>query len=193
MRIKEFLQSTQERIGQDWHHYIKFITQTELQMKQLRERLPHSSRHLSNCELGTPRRSIRCTRLPPRRSSIAMKLFTPDGSKTLPLMIRGKVGQTSSVSLAGVVGLQKSSRLRRRDDPKTTRRHCRHTCTSDSHACTVPGFFQRIVVYPQGNKILLVELHQGACRLIPPGLHHIESVNSRYGMFCRGHTSTSVG
>ena len=32
------------------------------------------------------------------------------------------------------------------------------------------------------NQILLVGLHQGACRLIPPGLHRVESVSSR----CRG-------
>ena len=52
----------------------------------------------------------------------------------LSRMRRGKDGQTSSVSLAGVLGVQTSRRLRRRGDPKTTLRHRRHTCTSVCHA-----------------------------------------------------------
>ena len=56
-------------------------------------------------------------------------------------MTRGKAGQTSRSSLAGVPGIQTSRRLRRRGDPKTTRRHRLHTCNSVRHAATSPGPF----------------------------------------------------
>ena len=39
-----------------------------------------------------------------------------------------------SMSLAGVPGVQKRRRFRRRGDPKTTLRHRQHRCTSDCHA-----------------------------------------------------------
>ena len=49
-------------------------------------------------------------------------------------MTKGKAGQTSSMSFAGVLGVKKRRRFRRRGDPKTTLRHRQHTCTSDCHA-----------------------------------------------------------
>ena len=42
----------------------------------------------------------------------------------------GKAGQTSSLSLTGVLDVQRSCKLRRSGDPKTMFRQCRHTCTS---------------------------------------------------------------
>jgi hypothetical protein len=68
-------------------------------------------------------------------SSAAMTLSIGKFSgPSLTLTMRGKAGQTSSVSLMRVLCVHKSCRLRRRGDPKTTHRHCLHTCTSDCHA-----------------------------------------------------------
>ena len=60
-------------------------------------------------------------------------------------MVRGKAGQTSSVSLAGVLAVQTSCKSRRRGDPKTRVLQRRHTCTSFCHdsiflfACSSSG------------------------------------------------------
>ena len=40
-----------------------------------------------------------------------------------------------------------------------------------------PSFFH-IPSYPYKNQILLVGRHQGVCRFVSPGLHHIKSVSS---------------
>jgi hypothetical protein len=68
------------------------------------------------------------------RSSTPMTLSNSSVFFIRPLIQRGRGGQTSSVSLAGVLATQKRCRLRRRGDPKTRLRHRRHTCTSDCHA-----------------------------------------------------------
>ena len=50
-------------------------------------------------------------------------------------MTRGMAGgQTSSVSLTGVLRVPTSCKLRRTGDPKTMLRQRRHTCTNDCHA-----------------------------------------------------------
>ena len=59
--------------------------------------------------------------------------LSTDVSSTLPRMQRGKAGQTSRVSLAGVLVVQRSCRFRLRGDPKTRPLHRRHTGTSNCH------------------------------------------------------------
>ena len=60
-------------------------------------------------------------------------------------MVRGKAGQTSSVSLTGVLAVQTSCKSRRRGDPKMRVLQRRHTCTSFCHdsifrfACSSSG------------------------------------------------------
>ena len=44
------------------------------------------------------------------------------------------------------------------------------------------SFFYYIDVHPDRNRIFLVGHHQGACRLMLPGLHRIDSVSSCYKM-----------
>ena len=77
-------------------------------------------------------RSIRRTRL--LRSSTATISSTLLIDEAWTLMKRGNAGQTSSVSLAGVLVVQTSCRWRRRGDPKTTFRHRRHTWARFCHA-----------------------------------------------------------
>ena len=48
------------------------------------------------------------------------------------------------------------------------------------------------VLHPRRNQKLPVELRHGARRLISPGLHRIESVSTRCGVFRKGRT-TLVG
>ncbi len=91
-----------------------------------------TARNSSNCQPEKYERKTSDTRL--LCPSAAMTLSMPDNKAILPLTTRGKAGQTSSVSLMGVSGVQRSWRLRRRGDPKTRHRHRLHTCTSDCHA-----------------------------------------------------------
>ena len=57
------------------------------------------------------------------------------------MTIGSKSGQTFNVSLTGVPALQTSRSFKRRGDPKTTLRHCRHTCTSVCQASPRESFF----------------------------------------------------
>jgi hypothetical protein len=68
-------------------------------------------------------------------AAMTFKLSVPDNP--IPLTMRGKAGQMSSVYLAGVLGVQTSRRSRRRGDPKTRLLHLRHTCTSVCHSISV--------------------------------------------------------
>ena len=61
-----------------------------------------------------------------------MMLFT-FSTFSLHSIERGKAGQTSSVSFAGILAEHTSCRLSRRGDPKTMHRQRRHTCTSVCH------------------------------------------------------------
>ena len=70
--------------------------------------------------------------------STAMILSVLDVEDISPLTTRGKGGQTSSVSFAGVSGVQKSRRFKRCGDPRTRPLHRRDTCTSECHASIPP-------------------------------------------------------
>jgi len=87
---------------------------------------------LSNCQLASSQSFIVHMRLP--RPSTAMMLSMLDTEDMEPRMRRHRSGQTSSVSIARVPGVQARCRFKRHGDPKTTFRHRRHTCVSDSHA-----------------------------------------------------------
>ena len=63
----------------------------------------------------------------------------------------GKGGQTSSVSLTGVLSVQKRCRSRRSGDANMTDRHLRHTCTSLFHPR--PRNSQRSIFARQKSKI----------------------------------------
>src|SRR6266446_5482593 len=79
---------------------------------------------VSNSRFLRPSRSTRHTRLV---CPSATTMSTPDDKNISPKTRRGKAGQTSSMSLAGVRGVQTSCRFRRRADAKTTFLHRRHT------------------------------------------------------------------
>jgi hypothetical protein len=87
----------------------------------------------SNSEPELPQRSILHTRL--LRPSATTMLSTPDVGEIRPWMTRGKAGQMSSMALAGVRGVQRSCRFRRRLDVKRRVLHRGHMCASNCHAC----------------------------------------------------------
>ena len=88
-------------------------------------------------------------------------------------MTRGKGGQTSSVSLAGVLFEQTRHRLSRRGDPKTTLRQRRHTCTSVCHS-SKSTFRPRPSASTKKSNISS-RTSSGSMSIESPGLHRIES------------------
>lgn len=74
-------------------------------------------------------------------SSAAMMLSTPSVSTKSSKMSRSIAGQTSSMSLTGVLAVQWSCKFKRRGDSKITLRHRRHTWTSDCHESFVHAYF----------------------------------------------------
>jgi hypothetical protein len=90
-----------------------------------------AAKTFSNCQSARPRRKTSHTRL--LCPSAAMVLSVLD-EVILPSTMRGKAGQTSNVSLAGV---QQSCRLRRRGDPRTRHLHQQ-----------LPGLYSRFATIP---------------------------------------------
>ena len=79
----------------------------------------------ANC--GPTRSERRTSHMRPLCPSAAMTLSVPDDEDIFPETRRDKAGQTSSLSFAGVWGVQESRRFRRRGDSRTRLLHLRHT------------------------------------------------------------------
>jgi hypothetical protein len=99
----------------------------------------------------------------------------PDVESIWPSIMRGKTGQTSDVSLARVLGVQKSRRFRR-GDSRTRVLHRRHH--EPAIAKPLPlVFVHTMSSYPHKNQIFPVGRHQEVRRFVSPGLHHITSLS----------------
>ena len=121
-----------------------------------------AAKTVSNSGPSTLKRLISTTRS--LRSSTAMMSSTSSVGWSLSRMRRGKDGQTSSVSLAGVSDVQTSRKFRRRADPKTTRRQRRHRGLVS--ASPLSPFCLHPKLYPHRNRIFLVGLLNSPIRNI---------------------------
>ena len=166
--LKTWGRSAQKRVGEDWHC---FFIRPEHRSVSTGNGSSIAAKTFPNAEQSARRRSIHSTRS--RRSSTAMMLSTP--FLKLSGMTRGKGGQTSSVSLAGVFSVQRSRRLRRRGDPKPRVRHRLQTCTSDCHAC-ISSFVISCSSVQKSN--INSRISSGSMFIDVTGLHRVESVSS---------------
>ena len=113
--------------------------------------------------------------------SAAMMLSVPDKAAAegiSPITITGKAGQTSSVSLAGVGGVQKSCRFRRRVNQK------RRFSIADTHEPAVailllPLFLLDMVSSSYRNQMFLVGRHRVGRRFKSFHLAYITVITSR--------------
>ena len=114
-------------------------------------------------------RSIKC--------AMTLIAAAPDDMNILPLTMRGKAGQMSSLYLAGVLSTAIKSQIQATWGLKNKVLHRRHTWTSDCHSSThLLSSLMGSHLHPHRNPIFVVGRHQEVRRFVSTGLHHLPSV-----------------
>ena len=95
-------------------------------------------------------------------------------------MTKGKAGQTSTVSFAGVSEVQTSRKLRPSGVVVIQKQRFAIAGTHAPVPAMTPSLcFPWGYIYPHRNQKFLAGLRRGAFRLVSPSLHRVESVSGR--------------